>query len=69
MTLIETTEVVSMISDMMNLSLAFMTLYLSAVTGYLIVAYLPASNLTRFQAGILGCLKFMWDVRRKKSDQ
>ncbi len=106
----------------MNLSLAFMTLYLSVVTGYLIVAYLAGSKLTKLQAsfvtllfvvfsvhftlsslggfegayathveyfpdqiigpspvmnrglaifqifGIFGCLKFMWDVRKKKNE-
>jgi hypothetical protein len=123
MTLIETTEVVGMITDTMNLSLAFMTLYLSTVTGYLIIAYLAGSKLTKFQAGlitvfflvfsvhftissfgtfelastytmqylpetehgpsivmnrtltifqmagIVGCLKFMWDVRKKIEDK
>jgi hypothetical protein len=110
----------SIIKGEMNLSLAFMTLYLSVVTGYLVVAYLAGSKLSRFQvtfvtilfvvfsvhltvssygafeaayiahlkyfpdevigpspilnrglavfqlAGIIGCLTFMWDVRKSK---
>jgi len=106
----------------MNLSLAFMTLYISVVTGYLVVAYLVGSKLTKSQsafitvlfvvfsihftlssfgafemayatqqeflpdakygpaamlnrglaifqlAGVLGCLKFMWDVRNGQDE-
>lgn len=118
MTLAELNSASEMVSNAMNLSLAFMTLYLSVVTGYLIVAYLVGSKLTKFQSafitvlftvfaihftlssfgsfevayathqkfspagtvgpspimnrslavfqlvGVLGCLKFMWDVRK-----
>jgi len=120
MTLEEISIVAGLIGDAMNLSLAFMTLYLSVVTGYLIAAYLVGSRLTIFQAafitllfvvfsvhftlsgfgafeaayaahlkfssdapvgpspimnrglaafqlaGVIGCLKFMWDVRNPK---
>ncbi len=110
--------VAEMISNSLNLSLAFLTLYLSVVSGYLVVSYLVGAKLTKFQssfvtilfvvfslhftlssygafegahlvhrqyfpadslgpspimnrglamfqvAGVLGCLKFMWDVRK-----
>ena len=107
----------TVIADNFNTSLAFMTLYLSVVSGYLCVAYLAGSKLTKLQVsfvtllyvvfplhftlssfgafegahlmhveafpdslgpspvmnrglaifqlfGIVGCLKFMWDVRK-----
>ena len=122
MTIEEMSSAAETVSNAMNLSLAFMTLYLSVVTGYLVVAYLVGSRLTKFQsafitilfvvfsihftlssfgafehayathkeffpdaifgpspvmnrglaifqlAGVLGCLKFMWDVRNGQNE-
>ena len=62
MTLEELDIVGGLIGSAMNLSLAFMTLYLSVVTGYLIVAYLVGSNLTKFQAAFITLLFVVFSV-------
>ena len=56
MSIEEQAAVSEMISNSMSLSVAFMTLYLTVVSGYLVVAYLAGAKLSRFQSGFITLL-------------
>ena len=62
MSVSEVTAVSGMIADLMNQSMAFLTLYLSVVSGYLVVAFVVGNSLSRFQATLITCFFVIFSI-------